>query len=287
MLLLPPSVYAPTTPICVCLCVRTLRVQVLHHWREWAPGKRSRRRRLRDAQATLRHRARQRLWAALSTYTVLRRSVRQRKATAVAHFRRTCLHNHLLQWASALELRAHLEDASVAARDSLLARRAVRMLRWWRMWLTEQRRRQEATLAAHDHMEALSQARCGAAAAARSSGRSNCHITKLHAHSTPGRSNGAGLLYMTPCPHALAATAHRCIAKWRRWLVRRQQLRELEWRASQGVARVAARSALRAWHQVRDWTLRHSATPSPGFWPCVCCCCICTEGGSVCCNRFE
>lgn len=212
MLLLPPSVYAPTTPICVCLCVRTLRAQALHHWREWAPGKRARRRRLRDAQATLRHRARQRLWAALSTYTVLRRSVRQRKATAVAHFRRTCLHKHLLQWASALELRAHLEDASVAARDSLLARRAVRMLRWWRMWLTEQRRRQEATLAAHDHMEALSQARCGAAAAARSSGRSNCHITKLHAHSTPGRGWSTVHDSVSACVGCHCAQVHRKVA---------------------------------------------------------------------------
>lgn len=62
-------------------------VQVVRHWRAWAPAKRAKRRKLRDVQAALSSSERVRIWGALREYTAKRRASGKRKRQAQQHFR--------------------------------------------------------------------------------------------------------------------------------------------------------------------------------------------------------
>jgi hypothetical protein len=67
-----------------------LLLQVVRHWRAWAPAKRAKRRKLRDVQAALSSSERVRIWHVLRDYTAKRRASGKRKRQAQQHFRWVC-----------------------------------------------------------------------------------------------------------------------------------------------------------------------------------------------------
>lgn len=62
-------------------------LQVVRHWRSWAPAKRAKRRKLRDVQAALSCGERRRIWRVLRDYTVKRRAGNKLKMKARQNYR--------------------------------------------------------------------------------------------------------------------------------------------------------------------------------------------------------
>eukprot|EP00775_Hariotina_reticulata_P009297 gene9297-9462_t len=109
---------------------------VLKQWREWAPVKRSKRRRLRDVQASLSSSKLLRTWHLLRDYTRSRRGKRAVKLQASQHFRHTCLYKGLKQWEHILSIQDAFEQLADTAREALLQGRCFQA--WWSRLLRQQ-----------------------------------------------------------------------------------------------------------------------------------------------------
>eukprot|EP00878_Enallax_costatus_P046973 GHUV01057317.1.p1 GENE.GHUV01057317.1~~GHUV01057317.1.p1 ORF type:complete len:232 (+),score=46.88 GHUV01057317.1:496-1191(+) len=128
--------------------------RVVNHWRTWAPHKRTKRRRLRDAQTQLTISKRSRLWQAFRQYTAKRRVSRQRTAIAFQHFRLATLHGRVQQWAHILDIKDAFEQLASGFEEGVVQRRAVRMLQWWREWLQLQKQKYDREEGNWNHMAA-------------------------------------------------------------------------------------------------------------------------------------
>eukprot|EP00878_Enallax_costatus_P041873 GHUV01048787.1.p1 GENE.GHUV01048787.1~~GHUV01048787.1.p1 ORF type:complete len:290 (+),score=74.56 GHUV01048787.1:496-1365(+) len=134
--------------------------RVVNHWRTWAPHKRTKRRRLRDAQTQLTISKRSRLWQAFRQYTAKRRVSRQRTAIAFQHFRLATLHGRVQQWAHILDIKDAFEQLASGFEEGVVQRRAVRMLQWWREWLQLQKQKYDREEGNWNHMAAYKALRC-------------------------------------------------------------------------------------------------------------------------------